>query len=54
MRKPASVMTDEPASERLLNASAVTAMEPESTPARYFPAKSSTLRKMPAQEQSAP
>ena len=53
-RKPASVITDEPASDRLLKASAVTAMEPESIPARYLPAKSSMLRNMPTQEQSTP
>ena len=33
-RKPRSVMMEEPASERLLKASAVTAMEPETAPAK--------------------
>ena len=35
--KPARVTTEEPASERLLKASAVTAMLPVRTPARNFP-----------------
>ena len=54
MRKPSSVMTEEPASDRLLNASAVIAMEPDSCPARYFPRNSRTFRPMPVSEHSMP
>ena len=54
MAKPSSVITDEPASERLLKASAVMATEPEMLPAKYFPAKSSTLMNMPYTLHSAP
>lgn len=54
MRKPSSVMTEEPASDRLLNASAVIAMEPDSRPARYFPRNSRMFRPMPVSEHSMP
>ena len=49
-----SVMTEEPASDRLLKASAVMAMEPDSRPARYLPRKSSTFSPIPTSEQSMP
>ena len=54
MRKPSSVITLEPASDRLLKASAVTAMEPASVPAMYLPAKSRIFRKIPVSEHSMP
>ena len=53
-RKPARVTTEEPASERLLKASAVTAMEPVSSPARNFPAERSRLRRMPTPPERRP
>ena len=53
-RKPTSVIKEEPASDRLLNASAVMAIEPLKTPARYFPANSSTLRRIPTMLHSIP
>ena len=53
-RNPSSVITDEPASDRLLNASAVTAMEPAMEPAMYLPAKSRIFRKIPVNEHSMP
>ena len=53
-RKPASVMMDEPASDRLLKASAVMAMEPDKSPANSLPQKSRTLRKMPSRLHSVP
>ena len=52
--KPSSVMTDEPASERLLKASAVMAMEWVSSPARYLAANKSMFRAMPTAPQSMP
>ena len=52
--KPSSVTREEPASERLLKASAVMAMEPESCPARNFPAKSSRFSAMPTAPQRTP
>ena len=52
--KPSSVTTEDPASERLLKASAVMAMEPERVPAKNFPAKSRTLKKMPTAPQRMP
>ena len=52
--KPSSVMTDEPASERLLKASAVMAMEWESSPARYLAANKSIFKPMPTAPQSMP
>ena len=45
--KPIRVMMEEPASERLLKASAVIAMELHRTPARNFPAKRQRFRKIP-------
>ena len=48
------LIADEPASERLLNASAVMAIEPDSTPAVYLPANSSTFRNMPNRLHSVP
>ena len=47
MAKPSRVMMEEPASDRLLKASAVMATEPEMSPAIYLPAKSSRFRKIP-------
>ena len=52
--KPTSVISDEPASDRLLKASAITAMEPVSAPARYLAANSSAFSAMPTAPQSAP
>ena len=52
--KPSSVTKELPASERLLKASAVMAMEPERSPAKNFPAKSSALRRMPTVPHSVP
>ena len=52
--KPSSVTMLAPASERLLKASAVMAMEPESVPASSLSAKSSTLKPMPTMPQSIP
>ena len=52
--KPSRDIADEPASERLLKASAVMAIEPEMTPAAYLPANSSTFRKMPSTLHSVP
>ena len=52
--KPSSVMTDEPASERLLKASAVMAMEFERMPAMYLAANKSTFKAMPTAPQSIP
>ena len=53
-RKPSSVTAEEPASDRLLKASAVTAMEPESCPAKSFPANSRIFRTMPTTPHSVP
>ena len=44
---PIRVMMEEPASERLLKASAVMAMELLTVPARNFPAKRQRFRKIP-------
>ena len=52
--KPSSVTKDEPASERLLNASAVMAMEPESIPAKNFPAKRKIFSAIPTAPQRMP
>ena len=52
--KPSRVTTELPASDRLLKASAVMAMEPLTTPARAFPAKSSRFRAMPTRPHSTP
>ena len=53
-RKPSSVTTEEPASERLLKASAVMAMEPLRVPATSFPANSRMFNPIPTKPQSAP
>ena len=53
-RKPSSDIADAPASDRLLNASAVMAIEPEIAPAAYFPANSSALRNIPSRLHSVP
>ena len=53
-RKPSMVTRLDPASDRLLKASAVMAMEPETVPARSFPKKSSTLSPTPTQPHSIP
>ena len=53
-RKPSSVTAEEPASDRLLKASAVTAMEPDSCPAKNFPANSRIFRAMPTMPHSVP
>ena len=45
--KPTRVTTDEPASDRLLKASAVMEMEPVISPANSFPADSSRLSTIP-------
>ena len=52
--KPSMDTTEEPASERLLKASAVMATEPLRMPAASLPAKSSTLRQTPTTPQSIP
>ena len=53
-RKPSSVTAEEPASDRLLKASAVTAIEPDSRPAKNFPINSSTFSPMPTAPHSVP
>ena len=53
-RKPISVTTEEPASERLLKASAVMAMEPETVPAMNLPRNSRIFRQMPQRPLSVP
>ena len=53
-RKPSSVTKDEPASDRLLKASAVMAMEPLMVPANSFPTNSSRFSPMPTAPQSWP
>lgn len=52
--KPTSVTTDEPASDKLLNASAVMEIEAESTPAQSLPAESSRLSRMPTTPDRTP
>ena len=52
--KPSRVMAEEPASERLLKASAVMATEPARVPASSFPANSRMFRKMPTAPQRTP
>ena len=47
IRKPISAIIDEPASEILLNASAIMETEPEIKPSVSFPAKSKTLHSIP-------
>ena len=53
-RKPSSVTAEDPASDRLLKASAVTAMEPDSCPAKSFPANSRRFSAMPTTPHSVP
>ena len=50
----ASVTTDEPASERLLRASAVIAIEPLMEPAISLPTVSRTLKKIPVRPHNTP
>ena len=52
--KPSRVTTEEPASERLLAASAVMAMDPVARPASSFPPNSSTFKAIPTQPHSTP
>ena len=52
--KPRRVTTEEPASERLLKASAVMAMDPLRSPARNFPTNSSRFNAMPTAPHSTP
>lgn len=52
--KPAIVMIDEPASDRLLNASAVTAIEWLIVPAKNLPQKSRIFKKIPTIPQRIP
>ena len=52
--KPTKVMREEPASDKLLKASAVMAMELLRKPARNFPAKSSIFKAIPMPPQSMP
>ena len=52
--KPISDMIDEPASERLLNASAIIDIDALSTPARYLPANKHIFKNIPYPEQSTP
>ena len=53
-RKPSSVTAEEPASDRLLKASAVTAMEPDSCPAKNFPANSRMFSAIPTAPHRVP
>ena len=52
-RKPMSVTTDEPASETLLKASAITATDAAKSPAVSFPANKSKFNKIPVIPASA-
>ena len=52
--KDYQVITEEPASDRLLNASAVIAIDELSTPARYLIPKRTMFKKMPTQLHSTP
>lgn len=52
--KPAIVMIDEPASDRLLNASAVIEIAPLSIPAKSLPAKSMRFKNIPTIPHSMP
>ena len=54
IRNPMSVIMEEPASERLLKASAVMAMELLRIPAIHFPRKRSRFRPIPTAPQSVP
>ena len=51
---PTREINDDPASDRLLNASAVMAIDPLITPARYLPANRQTLSAIPTMLQSIP
>ena len=51
---PTKVIREEPASDRLLKASAMIATEPDSIPARNLPANNSTLRQIPTMLQRMP
>jgi hypothetical protein len=53
-RKPTRVTTEEAASDRLLKASAVTAMEAVAMPAKSLPRKSSRFSPMPTAPDSVP
>ena len=53
-RKPMSVITDEPASDRLLKASATTAMEPLRTPAMSLSENKSILSATPSAPAAVP
>lgn len=52
--KPAIVMIDEPASDRLLNASAVIEIAPLNIPAKSLPAKSMRFKNIPTIPHSIP
>ncbi len=52
--EPHQEINDDPASDRLLNASAVMAIDPLITPARYWPANRQTLSAIPTMLQSIP
>ena len=52
--KPAIVMIDEPASDRLLNASAVIEIAPLNIPAKSLPAKSMRFKNIPTIPHSMP
>ena len=53
-RKPISVMMDEPASDRLLKASANMEIAPDKSPAVSFPAKRQRLSTIPTMPESWP
>ena len=53
-RNPTKVMTEEAASDRLLKASATTAMEPVARPERSLPRKSRALSAMPTPPDTEP
>ena len=53
-RNPTKVMTEEAASDRLLKASATTAMEPVARPERSLPRKSRALSTMPTPPDTEP
>ena len=53
-RKPSRVTTEDPASDRLLKASAVMATEPLRVPAKNFPANSRMFSPMPTKPHSWP
>ena len=51
---PIRVISDDPASDKLLNASAIIAIEPHRKPVRYFPAKRQRFKPIPTTLQSDP